>query len=342
MERQIEQARATVLVVDDEPANLELVGRLLRADFDVRLARSGEKALALVRQHRPDLVLLDVEMPGLSGYDVCRAFASDPELREIPVIFVTGRSSGEAETFGFELGAIDYIHKPLSPPLLVARVKTHLALRAALAEARRAKRNADQLLEVILPRMTADELRQTSRVAPRRVEHAAVLFVDLCQFTTWCEQHEPEDIVPMLHQLFLEFEGISRAHGLDKLKTIGNGFMAAAGLLTPSEQPLYDAVRAGLDMATAVSHIVPGWQARAGVNVGPVVAGIVGGERFQFDVWGDTVNVAARLASVGAGGVVSIPAALGASLKGKLRVRSAGFRTLKGKGELEIAEVTAE
>lgn len=331
-----------VLVVDDEPANLELLARLLKSDYDVRLARSGEKALSLARSNPPDLVILDVEMSGLDGYGVCAVLAGDPVLRDVPVIFLTGRSSVEDEARGFALGAVDYVHKPLSPPLLLARVKTHLALRAAIGVARREKQNADRLLEVVLPRAAADELRLTQRVAARRIDNMAVLFVDLCQFTSWSESLAPEEIVPTLHQMFLEFEGITKAHGLEKLKTVGHGYMAGAGLLGPTENPLYDAVRAGLDMATAVSQVVAGWQVRVGVNAGPVVAGIVGGERFQFDVWGDTVNVAARLASVGKPGVVTIPASLQPLLEGKLSVRRAGFRALKGKGDVEVAEATAD
>jgi class 3 adenylate cyclase len=224
----------------------------------------------------------------------------------------------------------------------LARVKTHLAVRAALDGVRREKQNADRLLEVVLPRAAADELRATERVASRRIEGAAVLFAELVGFAAWSDAHAPEEVVPTLHRVFLELEGIARAHGLEKLKTIGNQFMAGAGLLTESEQPLLDGVRAGLDMVTAVGGLVNGWQARVGVNVGPVVAGIVGGERFQFDVWGDTVNVAARLAANGTPGVVTIPASLAGTLHGRVTARPVGSRFLKGKGAVELVEILVD
>lgn len=332
--------RASVLVVDDEPANLALVASVLRDRHDVRVANTGERALALARSAPPDLVLLDVEMPGMDGYAVCTALKREEPTRDAPVVFLTSRSSVEDEAHGFSLGAVDYMHKPLSPPLLVARVATHLALRAALRAAREEKRKADGLLEVVLPRVAADELRATATVKSRRIEGVAVMFCDIVGFTAWCERQPPEAVVRDLHAVFLRFEAIAREHGVEKLKTVGDGFMAAAGLLEPVEEPLLRAVRCALQMASEVSRLVPAWQLHSGVNVGPVVAGIVGGERYQFDVWGDTVNLAARLAGAATPGRVAVTAQAWSALEGKVQGQPLGTRTLKGKGELALYEVT--
>jgi class 3 adenylate cyclase len=161
-------------------------------------------------------------------------------------------------------------------------------------------------------------------------------------FASWCELHAPEEIVPTLHQVFLEFEGLARAHGLDKLKTIGPQFMACAGILGTADDPLGSAIRAGLDMVSAGSRLVSGWLVRVGVNDGPVVAGIVGGERFQFDVWGNTVNVAARLTATAAPGVVALTAARAREVGGAFVMRRVGARALKGKGEVEVVEVPVQ
>ena len=121
-----------VLVVDDAPANLQVVCSILKGDFKVRVATSGAKALDLVKtKPQPDLILLDVEMPEIDGYKVCEILKTRPGSRDIPVIFLTGKTEAGDETKGFEVGAVDYIHKPFSPAVVKARVHTHLVLREA-------------------------------------------------------------------------------------------------------------------------------------------------------------------------------------------------------------------
>lgn len=121
-----------ILVVDDAPANLQVVRAILKDEFMIRIATSGAKALDLVRaKPQPDLILLDVEMPEMDGYEVCGILKATPETRDIPVIFLTGKTETDDETKGFEVGAVDYIHKPFSAAVVKARVRTHLVLREA-------------------------------------------------------------------------------------------------------------------------------------------------------------------------------------------------------------------
>jgi phosphoserine phosphatase RsbU/P len=123
-----------VLVVDDAPANLQIVHSILKQDFKILVATSGAKALELARNDpQPEVILLDVEMPEMNGYEVCAILKSKPETRDIPVIFLTRKTDVEDETRGFEVGAVDYIHKPFSPAVVKARAHTHLLLREALA-----------------------------------------------------------------------------------------------------------------------------------------------------------------------------------------------------------------
>ncbi|WP_434514568.1 two-component system response regulator [Dechloromonas sp. ARDL1] len=118
-----------VLVVDDSPENIELLSEVLRDDYRVRVATSGEKALKIVYSDEPpDLILLDIMMPGISGLEICRRLKANPDRRRIPIIFVTAMSSTEDEQRGLDTGAVDYITKPISPPIVKARVRTHLAL----------------------------------------------------------------------------------------------------------------------------------------------------------------------------------------------------------------------
>jgi putative two-component system response regulator len=119
-------AKPTLLVVDDTPANLNLLAGLLHDEYRVKLATSGVRALDLAWREPPDLVLLDVMMPELDGYETCRRLKADVRTRDVPVIFITAMSQPEDETRGFEVGAADFIHKPISPPIVRARVGTHL------------------------------------------------------------------------------------------------------------------------------------------------------------------------------------------------------------------------
>lgn len=122
-------AKQTILVVDDTAENLDLLSEILGSEYRVRVATNGEKALRIIYSDEPpDLILLDIMMPGLSGYEVCRRLKANPDRRRIPVIFVTAMTSVDDERLGLEIGAVDYITKPFSPPIVMARVRTHLAL----------------------------------------------------------------------------------------------------------------------------------------------------------------------------------------------------------------------
>jgi putative two-component system response regulator len=123
--------KATILVVDDTAYNQALMNNLLKKYYTVKIAESGEKALMIAQSEpHPDLILLDIMMPIMDGYEVCRRLKSDPRTMNIPVIFLTAKSEVEDEQKGLELGAVDYITKPISLPIVLARVKTHLALKA--------------------------------------------------------------------------------------------------------------------------------------------------------------------------------------------------------------------
>jgi putative two-component system response regulator len=124
--------KEAILVVDDTPDNLTLMSGLLKDRYKVKVANNGEKAIKIVQgDNPPDLILLDIMMPGLSGYDVCEQLKADPATREIPIIFLTAMTATEDEKKGLEMGAVDYITKPISPPIVLARVATHLKIKAA-------------------------------------------------------------------------------------------------------------------------------------------------------------------------------------------------------------------
>ena len=128
-------AQKLSLIVDDTPLNIGVISGALKDSYKTKVATNGEKALALASaEEKPDLILLDIMMPGMDGYEVCSRLKSDPATREIPVIFLTGQTAAEDETRGFEVGAVDYVHKPFSPAVVKARVRSHIFLREARAQ----------------------------------------------------------------------------------------------------------------------------------------------------------------------------------------------------------------
>jgi adenylate cyclase len=257
------------------------------------------------------------------------------------VIFLTAKTDAADEEKGFEVGAVDYVHKPFSAPIVLARVRTQLALQEAVREAREARNQADELLHALLPKAAADEIRSIGTVIPRRYEDVAVLFCDVVNFTSYCDKHEPEDVVSRLDALFVIFEQIVAKHGLEKIKTIGDSFMAAAGLLNQVDNPIGAAVRCGLEMSSTMIDAQLGWEARVGVHAGPVVAGVVGQERYQFDIWGDTVNVAARMAGKGRQGAVAVTQDIWNQICDHFDANPLGELEIKGKGIISVFEVRA-
>ena len=240
------------------------------------------------------------------------------------------------EEKGFDVGGVDYIHKPFSAAIVLARVRTQLALQEAVIEAQEARKQADLLLHALLPKMVADEIKSIGSVIPRRYENVAVLFCDVTNFTAYCDKHEPEDVVSRLDALFVIFERITAKHGLDKIKTIGDGFMAVAGLLHKVTDPIGSAVRCGLEMTSTLVDAQLNWEVRVGVHAGPVVAGVVGQERYQFDIWGDTVNVAARLVGLSTPGTVTVTREIFEQVASAFDGESLGELNVKGKGAISV------
>lgn len=173
--------RATVLLVDDVPANLSLLSSILRDDYRIQLATSGAKALELVAAGAPDLILLDVMMPEMDGHEVCKRLKSNPVTRDIPVLFVTAQNQVEDEELGLTLGAMDYIHKPISPPIIKARVRNHIFLKLQTDALKRLS-FMDGLTNVSNRRHFDDALDNEMRQALRTKVHLSMLMIDVDYF----------------------------------------------------------------------------------------------------------------------------------------------------------------
>jgi len=186
--------RPCLLVVDDQPINIQALYRIFAPDHRVLMATSGAKALALCREDPPDLVLLDVEMPELDGYEVCARLKADEATRNIPVIFVTSHTDADEETKGLELGATDFIAKPVNPAVVRARVKTHLTLKAQ-SDLLRQMVFLDGLTGVANRRCFDERLDVEWRRAARSASPLALLMLDVDHFKRFndCYGHQMGD-----------------------------------------------------------------------------------------------------------------------------------------------------
>jgi adenylate cyclase len=318
-------APARILIVDDEPLNVDLLEQELELlGHDTIAASDGAAALQILARQPLDLMLLDIMMPQLDGYEVLARIKSDVELRHVPVIMISALDQLESVVRCIELGAEDYLPKPFEPILLKARIGACLEKKrwhdrevAYRREIERERERADRLLHVILPAPAVVELKASDRIAPRRYEDVAVMFADIVDFTAYCEAHAPEQVVANLDRLAHDCEALVSAHGLEKIKTIGDGLLTTGNLLQPLDDPVMVSVRCALAMLSAAAENPARWSLRVGVHIGPVVAGVVGQSKFSFDLWGDAVNVAARLSGLGSKAAIHLSDEAWARVEGR-------------------------
>jgi class 3 adenylate cyclase len=332
------------LVVDDNARNRDFLTRLLvRQGHKVATAANGREALERIRADSFDIVFLDIMMPEMNGFEVLRHMRADEQMSKLPVIVISGLSDVDFIAHCIGMGAEDYLPKPFDPVLLKARLgacleKKRFRDREAqyLKEIEKERARADELLHVILPGPIVAELKETDRVRPRVCENVAVLFADLVGFTSYCGEHSAEEVVSHLQTLVVAWENSALSHGVEKIKTIGDAFMAAAGLLQEQENPVLSCVRCGLEMIAATRSL-PGvkWDLRVGVHVGPVVAGVIGQRQYLFDLWGDTVNTAARMESNGMPGRITLTEEAWARVR-HLGEADTDYVSPKGKGKMAV------
>lgn len=341
---------ARILVVDDNEDNrFTLVRRLQRIGYKkLETAVNGQNALTMLQTDPFDLVLLDIMMPEMDGYEVLERLKKDLQLRHIPVIMISAADQLESIVRCIELGAEDFLPKPFNATLLRARVSSSLEKKGLrdLEEAYRAqivaeKKRTDDLLHSIIPSSAVVELKRSGEVKPRHFDNVGILFCDIVGFTAYCDQHLPEIVVAHLQALIEAFEKVVDQFQMEKIKTIGDAFMATSGLLRAVDAPLLTAVRCGLEMSRIAKDMEPNWEVRIGLHFGPVVAGIVGKQQFLFDVWGDTVNIAARLVEHGSPGTIAMTTEAWREIQDECHARSLGVIDIKGKGQLDLVEAYA-
>jgi class 3 adenylate cyclase len=327
---------ARLLIADDNKVNRLLLGRTLQLDgHQIAAAENGRIALDMLRRGAYDLLLLDMEMPELDGFAVLEALRLDEELRDLPVI-VTSSLEGAAHVARcISLGADDFLHKPVNPVILKARVDSSL-------EKKRLRDQQKALVRRFATSQVAQDLEQSGFTLGGKRVQATVMFADIRNFTTMVETQGPEEVIETLNSYYtLMFDAISGQGGVIN-QMIGDGLMALFGApLALADAPLA-AARAALDMMELVQlfNAERASQGKApiaigiGIASGEVIAGYTGTQqRATYTCIGDTVNLAARLEAhtKTAGHGVLMDAATQAALAGRLTTLPLGPASLKGK-----------
>jgi class 3 adenylate cyclase len=334
-------AASHILVVDDNAANRDLLARrLAREGYRVSAAESGASALALTAAEGFDLVLLDLMMPEMSGFEVLCRLKADAGTRHIPVIMISALDELDSTVRCIEAGAEDYLPKPFNPVLLRARIGASLEKKRLVDELRTEQERSEALLLNILPRRIVERMRRGETAIADRIAEATVLFSDLVDFTSLSATLSPEETVKLLGILFSQFDDLAVRHGLETIKTIGDGYMVTGGILEQRPNSAAAVAEMALSMIEIVERagcaIDEKLQLRIGVHTGgPIVAGVLGTHKIAYDVWGDTVNTAKRMESYGLPGHVHVSAATRQVLGDAFRFESRGALEVKGKGSMQ-------
>ena len=295
-----EAHKETILIVDDTETNIDILSNVLEDSYDVSVAMDGESALEIVRTDPPDLILLDIMMPGMDGYEVCRQLKADEKTKDIPVIFVTAMGEIEDETKGFELGALDYITKPIRPPVVRSRVRSILSLKEKTEQLEDLSGKLSRYLSPVVYESIfsgkSDAMIESQR------KKITVFFSDIVGFTEITERMEPEDMSSLLNAYLDEMTNIAIKYGGTIDKFVGDAVMVFFG--DPVSRGIKEDAMACVSMAIEMIEVLKGLQKdwhlkgvirpfriRVGINTGFCTVGnfgsrskmdytIIGGQKY--------------------------------------------------------------
>jgi adenylate cyclase len=372
---------AKVLIVDDLETNVRLLERMLRNDgyTCITCTMDPREVCRLHRTYHYDLILLDLQMPGLDGFQVMEGLKAIGTDDYLPVLVITAEPGHKLRAL--QAGAKDFISKPFDLAEVQARVHNMLEVRllhmetknysTALEQTVREVKTSRELIrsqgdEVkhlynqivveqqvserllcnVLPHLIAERLKGRRNVITDTFPdviadsfpEVTVLFADVVGFTRFSAGVSPTRLVVLLNEIFTDFDNIADNRGIEKIKTIGDAYMAAAGLPVPAADHAERAAHMALDMIQALMRFnernACRFQMRIGMNSGAVVAGVIGRRKFSYDLWGDTVNTAGRMESHGIAGRIQVTEATRRRLNETFLFEARGMIAVKDMGEL--------
>jgi len=345
--------KAKVLVVDDMQANVLLLERMLGgAGYTCVTSTLDPRAVCeLHEKNRYDLIVLDLQMPGMDGFQVMEGLKHIEQDGYLPVLVITAQPDHKLRAL--QAGAKDFISKPFDVAEVLMRVHNMLEVRLLHLEIRRKNDELKKLFDQVVaerkvserlalhvpPNSIAARLQARPDVTADSFADVTVLIADIVGFTDLTPAVTPEQLALLLDEVFTSFDGLAKQRGLKKIKTLGNSYMAAAGVPVPSGDHAAQAVHAALDMLEALARFNErrdhSLQVRIGIASGAVVAGVIGKRMYVYDVWGDAVNTASRMESHGVAGRVQVSESTRRLLGEPFLLEERGALEVEGKGEVK-------
>ncbi|MBN1873979.1 MAG: response regulator [Anaerolineae bacterium] len=338
--------QSKILIVDDEEFNIDYLEQELKdLHYDTLSARNGREALEKVENENPDVILLDIMMPEMDGFEVLQHLKANHVWRHIPVIIVSALGDFDSVVKGIEMGADEYLPKPFDLVFLKARLRSSLEKKrwrdqeqVYLQIIQTEREKSERLLRNILPDPIAERLKQGERIIADSFSEATVLFADIVGFTPLSSQLSPSALITLLDEIFTAFDQQVAFYNLEKIKTIGDAYMVVGGVPLPRS----DHAEAIADLALSLQHRLGSINAshetalkiRIGIHMGPVVAGVIGRSKFSYDLWGDTVNIASRMESHGIADKIQVTEAVYTHLQHAYHFEKRGEIDVKGKGKM--------
>jgi adenylate cyclase len=345
--------KASILIVDDKEANLTLLDHMLRGAGYVSIAstRHPREVCELHRKNRYSLILLDLQMPGMDGFQVMEDLKSLETDGYLPVLVITAEPGHKLRAL--KAGAKDFVSKPFELAEVLIRVYNMLEVRLLHLETKKLydrvaaeQKVSERLLLNVLPHAIAERLKGRPEVASDsfigviadNFPEATVLFAAIAGFTKFSESVSAEIVVEVLNDIFARFDSIADHRGLEKIKTIGDAYMAAAGLPVPVADHSERAAHMALDMIEEMDRFndqsLHKLKVRIGISTGAVVAGVIGKRKFVYDLWGDVVTTASLMESHGVAGRIQLTDSTRQRLSEPFLLEKRGAIEIKDRSEM--------
>jgi adenylate cyclase len=342
---------ARVLIVDDQEVNVRLLERMLAGAgyTSIESTRDPLEVCELHRKNNYDLILLDLQMPGMDGFQVMEGLKEIEEDGYLPVLVLTAQREHKVQALN--AGAKDFIGKPFEIAEVLVRVHNllevrllHQETRSLYAQVVAEHKVSEDLLLTVLPPAIVERLKSRPEVIADSFPEATILFAGLHDFSRLTERMSAAEMVKFLNQIYSSFDGLIQRLGLEKIKTVGDSYMVAAGVPVARPDHAEAMAEAALGLQQEiVRHDAPNGETlslRIGINTGPVVAGVIGKTKYSYDVWGETVNTAWQMEIYGAPGSIQVNETTHGLLHDRYFFEERGDFYVKDQGELKTYFLT--
>jgi adenylate cyclase len=327
-----------VLVVDDEKQNRALLRDPLEArGYEVEEAVNGMQALEIIAARPPDVILLDLMMPKMDGFEVCRRIRANAKTTHIPILMITALSERGDRLTGIQAGANDFLNKPIDLQDAILRVGNAVYAKHLYDQLQAEQEKSERLLLNILPKAIAERMKKgESNIADSHTD-VTVLRADLFGFTSLSAYIDPKQIVYLLNEVFSAFDVLVEERKLEKIKTVGDAYMVTGGISGLRQDHPEAIAELAISLEKEIDRLNDDYgtsiRLRIGISTGPVIAGVIGRKKFAYDVWGEAVNVAWRLEATAEAGRIQISESTYERLKDKYQFEKKHNANAKGQSE---------